>query len=225
MPDAPRPPQNRNAPPPPPGKSADSVLVNVIIAVVVFLMVAAALGSFFTSVMGSYVNLIQWFYTRNWQRIYITAAIIFALVNAGLLGAAIFIIKRYNALRKEIPEKEIISHLISPEKEFEQNWQDIQGLMASENPSDWNMAILRADAELDDLLAHLGYEGETIAERFKIVDPTKLTSMDRVWSAHRLRNAIAHDPLQQYTREMLTHALQSYEIAFQELGVLHEAEV
>ena len=106
MPDAPRPPQNRNAPPPPPAKSAESVFVDVIIAVVVFLMVAAALGSFFTSVTGSYVNLISWFYTRNWERIYITAAILFAVVNAGLLGAAIFIIKRYNALRREIPEKE-----------------------------------------------------------------------------------------------------------------------
>ena len=77
-----------------------------------------------------------------------------------------------------------------------------------------------AGATVDDLLSHLGYEGETIAERLKIVDPTQLKSIDRVWSAHRLRNAIAHEPLQQYTREMIMHALDSYQLAFQELGFL-----
>lgn len=198
--------------------------VDITVAVVIFFLVVGLLGSFFTSLAGGYVNLISWLYGRDWHMWYIISAIFFGILNVALLTAMVLIIKRYNNLRnREIPQKEMVSHMISPEQEFQENWQDIQALMVSNNPSDWNMAILRADAELDDLLSHLGYEGETIAERLKIVDPTKLRSMDRVWSAHRLRNTIAHDPLQQYTREMLVHAVQSYEVAFKELGVLHEA--
>lgn len=215
MPDAPRPPQN---------KSMEHTTVDITVAAIIFFLVVGLLGSFFASVAGSYVNLISWVYRRDWHIWYIVSAVIFGILNMALLTAMVLIIKRYNNLRRhEISQEETVSHMISTEQEFQGNWQDIQALMASNNPSDWNMAILRADAELDDLLNHLGYEGETIAERLKIVDPTKLTSMDRVWSAHRLRNTIAHDPLQQYTREMLVHAIQSYEVAFKELGMLHEA--
>jgi len=225
MPDAPKP--SQGAPKPPPNKGAEKNMentsVDITIAVIIFFLVVGLLGSFFTSVTESYINLISWFYGRNWWAWYIVGTIIVSILNIALLAAMVFIIKRYNNLRGEVSQEEVVSQMISPEQEFGQNWQDIKVLMNSDNPSDWNMAILRADAELDDLLNHLGYEGETIAERLKIVDPTKLTSMDRVWSAHRLRNTIAHDPLQQYTREMLVHAVQSYEIAFKELGVLHEA--
>jgi hypothetical protein len=134
----------------------------------------------------------------------------------------VFIIKRYNNLRHEVLEKEMVSQYVSPKQEFQENWEEIKALMASDHASDWNMAVLRADSQLDDTLRHLGYDGETIADRIKIVDPTKLKSIDRVWSAHRLRNTIAHDPLQMYTREMMTHALESYEVAFRELGMLQK---
>ena len=213
-------------PPPAPsgGKSMESVFIDIVIAVVVFLLILGAAGSFLASATGSYVGIITWFYTRNWKLWYIIAAILAGIFDIALLFFALSIIKRFNKLRAEVPPEEVVSHMISPEQEFQQNWQEIRELMASANASDWNMAILRADAQLDEILDQLGYDGETIAERLKIVDPTKLTSMDRVWSAHRLRNTIAHDPLQQYTREMVTHALDSYQLAFQELGFLQEAE-
>ena len=226
MPEAPRPPQN--APRPPQsgstGKSMENTTVDIIVAAAIFFLIVGIFGAFFASVTGSYINLISWFYGRNWRLWYIIGTVIVSILNIVLLAAMVFIIKRYNNLRHVVAQEEVASSMISPEQDLQGDWRDIQALMASDNPSDWNMAILRADAELDDLLRRLGYEGETIADRIKIVDPTKLKSLDRVWSAHRLRNTIAHDPLQQYTREMLTYAMQSYEIAFKELGALHEAD-
>ena len=226
MPDAPKPPQNTRKPPQSgsTGKSMENTTVDIIIAIIVFFLVVGVLGSFFTSVMGSYVNFISWFYGRNWRLWYIVGTIIIGIFNIALLTAMVLIIKRYNNLRQKVSQEEVVSNKISPEQEFQGDWQEIQTLMASDNPSDWNMAILRADAELDDLLRRMGYEGETIADRINIVDPTTLTSIDRLWSAHRLRNTIAHDTLQQYTREMIVHAMQSYEITFRELGVLREVE-
>ena len=221
----PRPPPRPPMPAPSGGQNIDSMIVDVIVALVIFLLIAGLFGSFFISATGGYLNVITWFYTRNWKIWYIVGTIFVGLLDAGLLFAAAVIVKRYNKLRHEIPQAEIAGRLISPEQEFQTNWQEITSLTQSGNGSDWNMAILRADAQLDDLLSHLGYEGETIAERLKIVDPTKLKSIDRIWSAHRLRNTIAHEPLQQYTREMIMHALNSYELAFQELGFLQAAEI
>ena len=220
------PPRTPPRPPAPSGgQNIDSTIVDILVALVIFLLIAGLFGSFFTSATGGYLNIIAWFYTRNWKIWYIVGSIFVGLLDAGLLFLAVSILKRYNKLKREIPQAEIETHLISPEQEFQTNWQEITSLVQSGNGSDWNMAILRADAQLDDLLSHLGYEGETIAERLKIVDPTKLKSIDRIWSAHRLRNAIAHEPLQQYTREMIMHALDSYQLAFQELGFLKAAEV
>ena len=63
-----------------------------------------------------------------------------------------------------------------------------------------------------------------MAERLKIVDPGKLPSLERVWSAHRLRNLIVHGPLEAHPKETIAYALQSYELALRELGVLREKE-
>ena len=214
----------RTPPAPSGNQSMDSILVDIAIAVIVFFLIAFLFKTFFSSLFGSYLNFITWFYSGSWYFVYVIITIFVSVVDAILLYFAIIFVKRFYRLDKEVPPEQIQSKVFSSQEEFMQNWQAIRELADSPSASDWNMAILRADAQLDDTLDHLGYEGETIAERLKIVDPTKLKSMDRVWSAHRLRNTIAHDPLQEYTREMMTHALQSYEIAFKELGVLQEVE-
>ena len=133
------------------GKNIDSVIVDVIVAIVILFLIVGFLGSFFTSVAGSYVNVIAWLYGPNLRILYIAATIIIGLLDACLLCLAVFILKRYNKLHAEVPPEEVMSRMISPEQEFQQNWQDIQGLIRSEDSSDWNMAMLRADAQLDEV--------------------------------------------------------------------------
>ena len=73
---------------------------------------------------------------------------------------------------------------------------------------------------VDDVLQDLRYEGPTLADRLRIVDPTKLPSLERIWSSHRLRNIIAHEPLEQHPRETIIEALRAYEQGFRDLGFL-----
>jgi len=47
-----------------------------------------------------------------------------------------------------------------------------------------------------------------------------MPSLDRVWSAHRLRNAIAHDPMTEHTKEIIINALRAYQDALREMGVM-----
>lgn len=208
-------------------KNISNITADITVAIVILLVALSVLGVYINEVLDLYQRALDWFYSKNWQRINFWLTIIFSTTNAGLLTFIIFTIWRYTKLdeivRAEGVQKEELPE--PPEKEVGQQWGHIRGLANSENPSDWNMAVLRADALLDDILKHLGYMGETMAERLKIVDPTKFSSLDSVWSAHRLRNMIAHDPLEQHTRETIIHALRSYDQALKDLGMFEEKNI
>ena len=210
-------------PPPAPsgGQNLEATIVDIAVIVIILLLLITFFKSFISSGFGGYFSLLNRLYSGSWYTAYVIVVVIVSILNAALLVFAVVAAKKFYKIKGEaVPDKEIQGHMISPQEEFSQNWGEIRGLAQSGNPSDWNMAILRADAQLDTTLDSLGYEGDTIAERLKVVDPTKLRSVDRIWSAHRLRNTIAHDPLQQYTREMIMHALDSYQLAFKDLGLL-----
>ena len=210
-------------------KSSDHhVLQEVILASNVIAIVGGASGLyFFGSVFDRYRDILASLYGA-WLNVRRTVEIIAIMISIGLIGFIISVLQRFFALREKerkdllFPQGEGSSHIIPLEKETAANWQEIKALADSGNPSDWNMAVLRADALLETVLQQRGYEGETIAERLKIVDPSALPSLDRLWSAHRLRNMIAHDPLEQHTKETIIQALRSYEAALKDLKVLDE---
>lgn len=195
------------------------ITADITIAIVILLVAIALLGSYFSQIFDWYRELLAWFYSLGWGRIAPMLFILFGILDIGLFVFIIFVVRRFQKLFLIVPSRETAIHTITPKEEVRENWEHIRELANSTNPSDWNMAVLRADALLDDILKHLGYEGETMAERLKIVDDTKLPSLDKVWSAHRLRNMIAHDPLEQHTKETIIHALRSYEQALKELGM------
>lgn len=210
------------------GKNMEHMAVDIAVVAVVFLAAAAAFGGYVSGVFNSYNAFLEWVYSHDWYFINKILAALFSIINIALLVATVIFIKKYFRIKNK-PEWETGSggeeptdeaRIISPLEEVKTNWAHIQELMKSSSESDWNMAVLRADALLDDMLAHLGYEGETIADRLKIVDPRKLTSIEDVWSAHRLRNTIAHDPLEQNTRETISYAVGAYERALKELGMM-----
>lgn len=207
-------------------KSLTNISADITIAVVVFLIILALLGAYINDALGLYQQFLNWWYEKDWGSIYRILTIIFTIVNVFLAVFIIFVIRRHAALDKKFPpEGEIVVHTVPLNEEVKNTWQDIRELISSPNASDWNMAVIRADGLLDDVLQRQGYEGETMADRLKIVDPTKLPSLDRVWSAHRLRNTIVHGPMEEHTRETIIHALRSYEQALKELGTLQEKKI
>lgn len=72
-------------------------------------------------------------------------------------------------------------------------WDVIQKHIASMNPSDWRMAILEADILLYEMLDQMGYEGDTIADKLKLVESSDFNTLDLAWRAHKVRNAISHE--------------------------------
>lgn len=196
--------------------SIDAVIPVLVIGLVVF----AIFGAFIAKGFHWYEGILNALYSWDWMTIRRNLAIFFTFVNAALVALAMYSLRRIVELRKAglVEEKEI--HPVLPRDEVRESWSHIRDLANSSNPSDWNMAVLRADALLDDVLRHMGYEGVSMADRLKIVDPARLKSIDRVWSGHRLRNMIAHDPTEQHTKETIIHALRSYEQAMKELDMM-----
>lgn len=204
------------------GPKTTNATTDATLAILALFVGLAVLGIYLVGILDWYYGFLDWFYSFDWRRILFKLQIIFFVLDIVLIAFVAFTLKRYGNLTRAKPKEEAVPHTVTPEKEVKSSWEHIRTLANSASPSDWNMAVLRSDALLDEVLQHLGYQGETLAERLKIVDPTKLPSLENIWSAHRLRNMIAHDPLEQHTKETIIHTLRSYEQALKELGVMTE---
>ena len=100
-------------------------------------------------------------------------------------------------------------------------WLHIEELAGSTNPSDWRSAIIEADIMLDDMLTRQGYDGESIGEKLKAVEPSDFNTLDDAWEAHKVRNQIAHegsafDPSEMPARRTIAR----YESVFREFKML-----
>ena len=205
------------------------VLIEIGVAVAAFLIVMALLGAYLVGLYDWYRDFIDRAYVI-WGAIRLEVAVLVMLINAGLVVFMVRSWRRFLGLKHSHPlfllpgGKPVDVAPVSLYEEVGNAWREIEKLAESANASEWNMAILRADALLDDALQHTKHEGETVKERLDRVDPTQMPSRERVYSAHRLRNMIAHDPTVSHTRETIAHALRSYQIAFQELGILKREE-
>lgn len=200
-----------------------NISTDMTVAIVVFLVLFALFGVYINRILGWIAALLAWLANPTFGPGYYTLATIFTIINLILLGFVIFVLRRHARLDKLFPPEEPPAvHVVPLTETAKEVWEEVRRLANSSNPSDWNMAVIRADGLLDETLKNLGYEGETVADRLRIVDPTKLPSLDRVWTAHRLRNTIVHGPMQEHPREIVVQVLRSYEQGLKELGVLGE---
>jgi hypothetical protein len=100
-------------------------------------------------------------------------------------------------------------------------WITVLDYLKSENPSDWKLAILEADAMLEDLTDQLDMSGENIGERLKNTNKEKFKSLNDAWEAHIVRNKIAHEgALFEITQKEANRVIYLYENVFREFGFI-----
>ena len=71
-------------------------------------------------------------------------------------------------------------------------WTHVVRMANSGLESDWRRAILEADIMLGNLLHARGYRGQNIGDMLKEANPIQFTTLDMAWSAHKIRNHVAH---------------------------------
>lgn len=106
-------------------------------------------------------------------------------------------------------------------KEKAMQWKIVLNHLASANPAEWKLAILEADNMLDEILEDNGYQGESLGEKLKSMNPGELKSYQDVWDAHKVRNQVAHEgSAMDFSRKIARDTINKYEKVFKELGYL-----
>jgi hypothetical protein len=99
---------------------------------------------------------------------------------------------------------------------FINEWNDIIAL--SKDNKSRPLSIVHADKLLDEALRCSGYKGETMAERL-VSAKNVIRQRESVWSAHKMRNKIAHESAFEPSEKQVSQALKAYQSAFKDLGV------
>lgn len=95
----------------------------------------------------------------------------------------------------------------------------IENKLRKDNPATYAMSIINADKLLDKALVEMGVPGKTMGERLKKI-PSKFKDINGVWRAHKLRNALAHEPDFEVSWRQASNALVIYKQALKDLGAL-----
>lgn len=100
-------------------------------------------------------------------------------------------------------------------------WAVVLNHVNSQNPAEWKLGIMEADNMLNDILEELGYQGDSLGEKLKSVDPGDIQSYSDAWEAHKVRNRIAHEgSAMDFSEKIARDTIGRYERVFKELGYL-----
>ena len=97
-------------------------------------------------------------------------------------------------------------------------WKGIEEYISSNTVSDWKIAILEADAMLEEVVEKMGYYGDTLGEKLKNVDPRSFPFLDTAWEAHKYRNEIAHGRDLDLSRSEAERIIKLFETVFRGVG-------
>lgn len=104
-------------------------------------------------------------------------------------------------------------------EKYRTKWLGVERLLTKDQPASFHLSVLNADKLLDHAMKEAGYKGTTMGERLKSAS-SSLTNKNAVWSAHKLRNQIAHEPDVNVTFDTARRALASFKQALKDLGAI-----
>lgn len=140
-------------------------------------------------------------------------------ISSLLAVGIIYFLWRNNWLRNRYLEDIVEVSNYRPygvKKSFKQ-WAVIVKKLDSNKGEDYKMAIIEADNLLKEVLQKMNYKGETTAELLEKIDDKILPNLDKIKSAHSVRNNVVHDPDFDLTQTGAKQIMVVYEQAFRDL--------
>jgi hypothetical protein len=104
-------------------------------------------------------------------------------------------------------------------EKYRMRWLNIEKQLDRNNTTHLPMTVLEADKLLDQALRDRGIRGETMGERMKVAKDT-WSNANSVWTAHKLRNQIAHEPGVVMSYEDARRALGAFKQALKDIGAI-----
>ncbi len=100
---------------------------------------------------------------------------------------------------------------------YRSRWLAIEKQLVRDSEPSYHLAILNADKLLDHALRELGTRGNTMGERMKV---TRWSDANAVWSAHKLRNRVAHEPDVRIDYGAARQALAGFKQGLKDIGAI-----
>ena len=128
--------------------------------------------------------------------IIIVGALLFAVIGLTKKGAKTLDVERYRS-----------------------KWLAIEHHLKRDDTASYHMVVLNADKLLDQALRDRGLKGETMGERMKNA-ASMFSNRNNIWSAHKLRNQIAHETDVHVTYDHARTALSNFKQALKDMGAI-----
>lgn len=138
-----------------------------------------------------------------------TNSALFLLIGVLILAVVLVI---YISLNNK-PNK-----LLNREK-FQTKWLEIENSVSADNVAACHMAIMNADKLLDQALKDRRFKGETMGDRMKNAN-NSWHNANHVWTAHKIRNKLAHEPDAKVNYQLTLQTLSAYKQGLKDLGAI-----
>lgn len=129
-----------------------------------------------------------------------------AILVIGALLIAIVILTKKNAMQLDVDK-------------YRMKWMTIEKQLNRDDQASCILAVLNADKLLDQALRERGIKGQTMGERMKTAKGM-WSNANAVWSAHKLRNQIAHETDHNLSYEDARRAIVGFKQALKDVGAI-----
>ena len=143
---------------------------------------------------------------------------LFELFSVILIVGILYALVRVYEIRKEERRKSGTPPVVITKPPVDRSrWEVVVRHSESENPADWRLAIIEADNMLDEMVKSMGYVGENLGERLRVIEPSDFETLNQAWEAHRVRNRIVHEGSTfELTRMEMDRVITLYQNVFNE---------
>jgi len=104
-------------------------------------------------------------------------------------------------------------------EKYRVKWLAIEQQLKRDEVSSFHLTVLNADKLVDQALRERGVKGQTMGERMKN-SVSLFSDRNGIWTAHKLRNKIAHETDVKVTYEEARFALKNFKKALKDLGAI-----
>src|SRR4030042_1066577 len=148
--------------------------------------------------------------------------IVFGSISFLMIAGIVYFILKTNYLQMIYFQDvaEILSFRPYGTRKIVKQWNKLKNRLGLPSEAEHKLAIIEADNLLNEVLAKMGYQGETLGEKLKQLSALKLSNLDRAMEAHKIRNSIVYDTDYRLSLEQAQKTVEIYEKFLIELQVL-----
>lgn len=121
---------------------------------------------------------------------------------------------RITRLGSDVPRE-----LLALKSSLTKNWKKIKKDLESGDENKYKVAIIKADAIIEDMLIKLKYKGENFTDIVTNIPPGQVEHLDEIKQAHEIRNKIVLDENFKVDEKMAKETLALYEKFLEFFGI------